>query len=418
MTYQKPSQHYDDNADANESSSLFLTVADASPPSSAFGHDGEATTKKNGIPTMRAMIAAGVLLGTLAMIYSGSRGSSSNISSTANLGTVAVVTSDDSCATEVPGEGPCCDGGTITSCFQVCDYLLRCDNGYVPELITDDAATQFPETSDYQPDNCHCRGYEDHNGCFCRQARDMIVHSVKGAFVGLCDPCPPPPTPSPTTLLSKLKEEQTCKVAGGGYLDDGRRNADTSKPFYLCFVVTEDAIPDQKRLMLIPPTGDSLLDSSLRGGFGAVKIGVHCWTESIQIHGVNVGCYPSGFTRGKNHRITWSGTSGRGNDNCGDPCTEFDVHYPFDRYCTISKGVYQHNTKGYRCYQYKDTAKYCWVFACPKCLPCDPYPFLEYNRGEWHYDGEGEVTMRSDLNSCGPPCTEFDSKHSNLDDDV
>ena len=212
---------------------------------------------------------------------------------------LATVTLDDSCATEVPGAGPCCDGGTITSCFQVCDYLLRCDNGYVPELITDDAATQFPETSDYQPDNCHCRGYEDHNGCFCRQARDMIVHSVKGAFVGLCDPCPPPPTPSPTTLLSKLKEEQTCKVAGGGYLDDGRRNADTSKPFYLCFVVTEDAIPDQKRLMLIPPTGDSLLDSSLRGGFGAVKIGVHCWTESIQIHGVNVGCYPSGFTRGK-----------------------------------------------------------------------------------------------------------------------
>ena len=112
---------------------------------------------------------------------------------------LATVTLDDSCATEVPGAGPCCDGGTITSCFQVCDYLLMCDNGYVPEQgINDDAATQFPETSDYQPHNCHCRGYEDHNGCFCRQLRDMIEHSVKGAFVGECDPCLPPPTPSPT----------------------------------------------------------------------------------------------------------------------------------------------------------------------------------------------------------------------------
>ena len=190
MTFQTPNQtHNDDNAD--EASSL-LTVVTASPASSS-------TKKKHGGGPIRAVVAT-CFLGTLAMIYSGSRGSSSNISSTANLGTVAVVTSDDSCATEVPGEGPCCDGGTITSCFQVCDYLLRCDNGYVPELITDDAATQFPETSDYQPHNCHCRGYEDHNGCFCRQARDMISHSVKGAFVGLCDPClPPPPTPSPTT---------------------------------------------------------------------------------------------------------------------------------------------------------------------------------------------------------------------------
>ena len=71
MTYQKPSQHYDDNADANESSSLFLTVADASPPSSAFGHDGEATTKKNGVP-VRAMIATTCfVLGTLAVLYYG-----------------------------------------------------------------------------------------------------------------------------------------------------------------------------------------------------------------------------------------------------------------------------------------------------------------------------------------------------------
>ena len=114
---------------------------------------------------------------------------------------VATVTSDDiSCATEVPGEGPYCDGGSIGYCTQVCDYLLTCDDGYVPEpfYLTDDEATWFPETSDYQPHSCHCRGYEDHNGCFCRQLRDMIEHSVKGAFVGECDPCLPPPTPSPT----------------------------------------------------------------------------------------------------------------------------------------------------------------------------------------------------------------------------
>ena len=37
-------------------------------------------------------------------------------------------------------------------------------------------------------------------------------------------------------------------------------------------------------------TGGSLLDSSLRGGVGA------CWTESVQIHGVNVECYPLGYS--------------------------------------------------------------------------------------------------------------------------
>ena len=77
MTYQNPTLQYDGNADAdadvNESSSLFLTVADASPPpSSAFGQDGVAATKKkkNGGP-MRAVIATCVfLLGALTVLYS------------------------------------------------------------------------------------------------------------------------------------------------------------------------------------------------------------------------------------------------------------------------------------------------------------------------------------------------------------
>ena len=55
---------------------------------------------------MRTMIVTTCfLLGTLAMIYGGSRSSGS---STPNSSTVAVVTSDDRCATEVPGAGPCC----------------------------------------------------------------------------------------------------------------------------------------------------------------------------------------------------------------------------------------------------------------------------------------------------------------------
>ena len=81
MTYQKSTQHYDDNADADESSSLFLTVATAS-PSFSLGHDGEATTKKNGVP-VRAMIATCIfLLGTLVVLYSGGSGSSNRTAGT------------------------------------------------------------------------------------------------------------------------------------------------------------------------------------------------------------------------------------------------------------------------------------------------------------------------------------------------
>ena len=48
---------------------------------------------------------------------------------------VATVTSGDRCAKEVPGAGPCCDGHPLyDDCFQVCDWLLMCDEGYVPEL--------------------------------------------------------------------------------------------------------------------------------------------------------------------------------------------------------------------------------------------------------------------------------------------
>ena len=156
----------------------------------------------------------------------------------------------------------------------------------MPEL-TDDAATEFPETSGFQPHNCDCRG-GDFGGCFCQQLRDYIFYSVKGVGVGECDPCLPPPlppTPSPTTLLST----QTCREdhTGRKYLDDGQRNTDTSKPFYSCFVVNSGFTTSK------------------------YKIGDHCWTRSIQIHGINVGCYPSGYSEKnsipeKNSITSWS----------------------------------------------------------------------------------------------------------------
>ena len=76
MTYQKPSPHYD-TADADEASSLVLTVVDAS-PSFSLGPDGVATKKKNGVPTMRAMITMCFVLGTLVVLYGGRSGRNSN----------------------------------------------------------------------------------------------------------------------------------------------------------------------------------------------------------------------------------------------------------------------------------------------------------------------------------------------------
>jgi hypothetical protein len=225
----------------------------------------------------------------------------------------------------------------------------------------------------------------------------MIEHiTIDQGGIGLCDACPapsPPPTPSPTTLLS----EQTCKKAGGSYLDDGRRNVDTSKPFYSCFVVK------------LQP-GNSGLD---RGDGVDAKVGTHCWTESIQIHGVNVGCYPSGYSEGGflpaiDFRY-WHGTSGTGNGNCGHPCTEFDEHYPFDHTCTVAKGVYQ-NDGLYDCFQWKDTTKYCWTHtSCPDCDRCTPLGYIHATIGDYSEGWNFAIfspSQRSDPNSCGPPCTE------------
>ena len=80
MTYPNITQTHDDDNVENEASSL-LTIMTASPaPSSAFGQDGLASTKKkkNGVP-MRAMIATCIfLLGTIVVLYSGGSGSNTN----------------------------------------------------------------------------------------------------------------------------------------------------------------------------------------------------------------------------------------------------------------------------------------------------------------------------------------------------
>ena len=135
-----------------------------------------------------------------------------------------------------------------------------------------------------------------------------------------------------------------------------------------------------------------------------------------------VGQNPFKSDYSEDTHIVWHGTSGRGNANCGDPCTDFDEHYPFDSMCTVAKGVYHHdyhNTEynaNYHCFQWKDTNKYCWTFdrrnTCPhfphNC--CQPlgyvYTLYGYYSEGWNFASFTPV-QRSDLNSCGPPCKEF-----------
>ena len=84
MTYQKPipNSNYDNNADANEASSLVLTavVDDASPSSFSFGHDGVATKNKNEGRMRRAVIATCFVLGFVAVVlYGGGRSRQSHM---------------------------------------------------------------------------------------------------------------------------------------------------------------------------------------------------------------------------------------------------------------------------------------------------------------------------------------------------
>ena len=101
MTYQKPipNSNYDNNADANEASSLVLTavVDDASPSSFSFGHDGVATKNKNEGRMRRAVIATCFVLGFVAVVlYGGGRSRQSHMArSTGGLSAELLRKADD-----------------------------------------------------------------------------------------------------------------------------------------------------------------------------------------------------------------------------------------------------------------------------------------------------------------------------------
>ena len=95
----------------------------------------------------------------------------------------------------------------------------------------------------------------------------------------------------------------------------------------------------------------------------------------------------------------------------------FDKHYPFDHTCTVSKGVYQGKYSEDNCFQWKDTTKFCWTFRCHTCDHfCEPLGFMDADDGEYSegwYFAFNSPSQRSDLTSCGPPCTEFDPNPGN-----
>jgi len=94
---------------------------------------------------------------------------------------------------------------------------------------------------------------------------------------------------------SSRKGVKGCNIASTTYVDNGKRTVDTNNPFQLCFQ------------------------------FGNTDS--FCWSKSVYTtyffgNGDWLGCYPCGWSDGilATH---WHGTSGRGNNNCGSPCTEF-----------------------------------------------------------------------------------------------
>ena len=69
MTYQNPFQYYDDTANADESSSLFLTATDAS-PSSVLRQEEAVAMKKKLLTALAVGVATGILLLVVAGDYS------------------------------------------------------------------------------------------------------------------------------------------------------------------------------------------------------------------------------------------------------------------------------------------------------------------------------------------------------------
>jgi len=88
-----------------------------------------------------------------------------------------------------------------------------------------------------------------------------------------------------------------CNIASDTYKDAGGRTVDTKNPFELCFQ------------------------------FGNTDS--FCWSKSRYddgwLYNSWEGCYPCGYNGYRYYKFDefWHGTSGRGNNNCGQPCTEF-----------------------------------------------------------------------------------------------
>jgi len=88
-----------------------------------------------------------------------------------------------------------------------------------------------------------------------------------------------------------------CNIASDTYVDAGGRTVDTENPFELCFQLG--------------------------------NTDTFCWSKSHSHVGTFlftwVGCYPCGYNIDSLYQFDdyWHGTSGRGDNNCGSPCTEF-----------------------------------------------------------------------------------------------
>ena len=267
MTYQNPTLHYEDNADADESSSLFLTVADASPPSSLRQDGVAATKKKNGVPTMRTMIATCFLLVTIAVLYYG-RGSSSRSSNT-----------------------------------------HRTDGTSAALLLGHNQAALVYYDPYYDPSQDYCFMEQYGDGKYCWYPTEDYISpvgtwtAVTGRGFDSCGPeCPaPPPTPPPTTPVYDPRQDYCFKdneindkycwypkdsfpvgnwegIGGRGYDNCGPKCTDV----YM-YDPTQDYCFADKR--------------------NADK---YCWYYK------DLRPYPS---------RQWKGEGGRGYDNCGPECT-------------------------------------------------------------------------------------------------
>ena len=358
---------------------------------------------------MMLAIAAGVMLivvagGTVLMLAE----TTTDGGRTTTSADAGLVTWDESCMKEVPGAGPCCDGHPLhDECHQVCDWLLLCDNGYVPEL-TDDTATVFPETSDYQPDNCFCRGDLEnyHDGCFCRQVRDMIIKFSDGGVTGGgCDPCLPPP---PTSLPTPLPNTHTVYKRGHDYCFYDRNTLDKH-----CWYPTR-----------VWPVGDWV-----EGHYSSDTCGPKCTDLQPLVYDPNdpkqycfhdhnnpddkfCWTYDNKYLGPVGNWREWTGVD---YDQCGPRCTDTYEDSP----CIPADGTFSgisytgHTKQSYpfeTCWQLGDEDKYCWTKSWHhptglniygKWLSCAP------NGDGWNpIDAHYVNPVTYPTRSCGPPCQE------------